>query len=459
MTKHNARLVALDVLLQVNEEGAYANIALDKVLLACQGVDNRDKGLITELVYGSIKNRGRLDYILNQFAKSKVTKMDKVSRNILRMAVYQLLFCDKIPPSAAINEAVKMAKLRGKRGSDKFINGVLRNIERGRETIAYPNKGRQPVQYLSVYYSFPQWIVERWYKDYGAKAAEKTCQYFNKPQTLWIRANTLKITPEDLAEAFTERGIVVKRSEHIPEGLMILDSVNLHQLDLFQEGYFMVQDESSMHVAHAAAPKEGQRILDVCSAPGGKTTHLAQLMNNTGEIIACDIYEHRLKLIEENAKRLGITTITPRLQDGTALNEAFGAEFDVVLVDAPCSGLGVLGRRADARWSKRLSDVQTLAKLQREILHQSALVTKIGGTLIYSTCTTTKEENWQQVANFLAEHEDFELLGDLAKCWQNTDKGEDGQVQFLPHLDQMDGFFIARFRRKGGAFNDGTARL
>ncbi len=448
MTKWTAREMALQVIYQVNEEQAYANLALDKMMAKEPGMDSRDKGLATELVYGSIKYRGRLDWVLNHYAKPKVSKMDPWIRNILREGLYQLMFLDKIPPSAAVNEAVNLAKIYGKRGSEKFVNGVLRSAQRGMADLEYPHRGKQPVGYLSVTYSFPDWIVGRWYKAYGLKKAEAMCQYFNAPAPLWVRTNTLKISPEALKSQLEEQGLAVTISQRIPEGLRIDSAVHLYELALFQEGYFTVQDESSMHVGRAADPKSGQRVLDVCSAPGGKTTHMAQLMHNSGQIVACDIHPHRLDLINENCKRLGITNVQTQLQDGEHLAEAFDQDFDVVLVDAPCSGLGVLGRRADARWSKQPADIAELSHLQQSILGQAAQVTKPGGSLVYSTCTMTDEENIQVVEHFLAEHEDFVLDDGLAGAWLGTEPPA-GMVQFLPFADGMDGFFIVKFRRKG----------
>lgn len=434
MTKINSRKIALQIVVQINEEGAYANLALDKALLAYPDLDRRDKGLITEIVYGSVKYRGRLDYILNQYAQTKVNKMNVWVRNILRTALYQMLFLDKIPVSAAVDEAVNLAKEKAPKGSDKFVNGVLRNIERNREKLTYPHKGKQPVQYLSVWYSFPQWIIERLVKQYGVKQAEQLCQYFNEPAPLWIRTNTLKINRAELQQQLNDLDLAVIISENCEEGLKFTQGVNLHQLELFQKGYFTVQDESSMLVAGTASPKPHQKVLDVCSAPGGKTTHMAQMMQNTGEIIACDIHEHRLMLIKENCERLGITNVQTKLQDGLLLHESFAAEsFDVVLVDAPCSGLGVLGRRPDSRWTKRAGDIQELSAIQKGILAKAAPLVKQGGTLVYSTCTIVAEENQQQVAAFLAEHSEYSL---------ETEK------QYLPFVDNMDGFYIAKLKKK-----------
>ena len=372
--------------------------------------------------------------------------MDKWTRNILRMALYQILFLDKVPDSAAVNEAVKLAKHYGH--VDKFVNAVLRNILRGMDTIQWPDKTADPVQYLMVLYSFPQWMVERFIRQYGVEQAEQLCAWYNQPASLWIRTNTLKISRDALKAQLEQAGFTVSESRYTPEGLKIENAVNLHQLEAFQQGLFTVQDESSMLVALAAEPMPGQRVLDVCSAPGGKTTHMAQLMKNKGTICACDIHQHRLDLIAENCNRLGITNVELVQQDGTRLTERWKEPFDVILCDVPCSGLGVLGRRSDARWAKESEDIAGLCKIQKKILEQAAQLVAPGGTLIYSTCTIAPEENVEMVQQFLAGHPEFMLDETLTDCWLNMDKPETGYVQFLPFVDDMDGFFIARMVRR-----------
>ncbi len=446
MTKRNARELALKILFQINEEGAYANLALDKALFPCKDLDPRDRGLITEIVYGSVKNRGKLDYVLNQFASTKVKKMDHWTRNNLRMALYQIMFLDKVPDSAAVDESVKLAKRYGR--SDKFVNAVLRNYLRGVDNIVWPDKAKQPVAYLSVTYSFPTWMIERFIKQYGLEQAEALCEYYNRPAPMWIRTNTLKISRAELKEKLEAEGLTVTESRYTPEGLQIHSAVNLHQMKAFQQGLFTVQDESSMLVALAAEPSKHQRVLDVCSAPGGKSTHMAQLMKNTGTIYACDIHKHRLDLIEENCKRLGITNVQTVEQDGTVLTRRCKEHFDVIVCDVPCSGLGVLGRRADARWSKESENITGLCGIQKRILEEAAQLVVPGGTLIYSTCTITPEENIDMVTNFLSRHPEYELDETITDCWLDMDKESNGAVQFLPFEDHMDGFFIARMVRK-----------
>ena len=448
MTKKQpgSRELALQILYQVNEEGAYANLALDKALFPCTWLDPRDRGFITEIVYGSVKNRGKLDYVLNQFASTKVNKMDKWTRNLLRLSLYQILFLDKVPDSAAVNEAVKLAKHYGH--VDKFVNAVLRNILRGMDGIQWPDKAKDPVQYLMVHYSFPQWMVDRFIRQYGLEDAERLCDWYNQPAAMWIRTNTLKTTRAELKQILEKEGLTVSESRHTPEGLKIENAVNLHKLKSFQQGLFTVQDESSMLVALAAEPAPGQRVLDVCSAPGGKTTHMAQLMKNKGTIYACDIHKHRLDLIAENCKRLGISNVELVQQDGTKLTKRWQEPFDVVLCDVPCSGLGVLGRRADARWAKESEDIAGLCKIQKKILEEAAQLVVPGGTLIYSTCTIAPEENQEMVKAFISEHPEYELDETLTDCWLDVDKEETGYVQFLPFIDDMDGFFIARMMRR-----------
>ena len=448
MTKKQpgSRELALQILYQVNEEGAYANLALDKALFPCTWLDPRDRGFITEIVYGSVKNRGKLDYVLNQFASTKVNKMDKWTRNLLRLSLYQILFLDKVPDSAAVNEAVKLAKHYGH--VDKFVNAVLRNILRGMDGIQWPDKAKDPVQYLMVQYSFPQWMVERFIRQYGLEDAERLCDWYNQPAAMWIRTNTLKTTRAELKQILEKEGLTVSESRHTPEGLKIENAVNLHKLKSFQQGLFTVQDESSMLVELAAEPAPGQRVLDVCSAPGGKTTHMAQLMKNKGTIYACDIHKHRLDLIAENCKRLGISNVELVQQDGTKLTKRWQEPFDVVLCDVPCSGLGVLGRRADARWAKESEDIAGLCKIQKKILEEAAQLVVPGGTLIYSTCTIAPEENQEMVKAFISEHPEYELDETLTDCWLDVDKEETGYVQFLPFIDDMDGFFIARMMRR-----------
>jgi len=443
-----ARHLALKVLFQVNEEGAYANLALEQAMAQFQLADPRDRGLATELVYGCIKYKGRLDWIINQYAKPKVEKMAPWIRNIMRLGLYQIMFLDKVPVSAAINEAVKLAKKYGHQGTVKFVNGVLRNIERNKDKINYPDLTQEPIQHISIVYSFPVWLVERWVQDFGVENTVKLCTFFNSPSPLWIRTNTLKISRQALKETLIKQGIDCMESEKTPEGLKILASLDVGGLEEFKRGFFTVQDESSMLVSHILAPQRDRLILDVCSGPGGKTSHLAQLMENKGEILAFDVHEHRLELIRETCRRLGINIVQTILQDARFTTRVVKEPVDGVLVDAPCSGLGVLGRRPDARWRKKPEDISALQEIQKEILNEAARLVKPGGTLVYSTCTITQEENNAVVQDFLKKNPDFRLDENLPKFLPyESQAGSEGWLQFLPFKDNMDGFFIARLQR------------
>ncbi|MDK2823508.1 MAG: rRNA (cytosine967-C5)-methyltransferase [Clostridia bacterium] len=443
-----ARHLALKVLYQINEEDAYANIALDKAFSKIQLADSRDRGLVTELVYGCVKYKGFLDWVINEFAKPKIDKMAPWIRNIIRLGLYQIMFLDKVPVSAAINESVKLAKIYGHQGTVKFVNGVLRNIARNKRNLRYPNLEQKPVEHISIIYSFPQWLVERWIKDFGVKNTLQLCQYFNQPSPVWIRTNTLQINRLHLKQKLQEQDIKTIESTKTPEGLKLLNNVEIGKIKEFEAGFFTIQDESSMLVSHVLAPEAGQLILDVCSGPGGKTSHLAQLMKNTGQILAFDVHEHRLQLIKETCSRLGITNVKTELKDARFLTEFVEEQVDAVLVDAPCSGFGVLGRRPDARWRKKPEDIKDLQKIQQEILQEVSQLVKPGGTLVYSTCTITSEENNDVIIDFLNKNKDFYLDQNLPKYLPyETVEGSKGWIQFMPYTHNMDGFFIARLKR------------
>lgn len=443
------REAAYRVLLNV-EKGAYANISLDEFFQSHK-LSNQDKAFTTEIVYGTIKYQKRLEWMVGKMVK-KGGKLKIGPRLLLHMSFYQLLFLDRVPSSAVTNEAVKLAKRLFHPGIAGLINGVLRNYLRNPQLINWPDVKKDPIAFLQVYYSHPRWIIERWLKRYGMDNTIKICEFNNKPADLWIRTNTLRITCEELQVKLLEEGCAVERSLKVKEGLKLKSPVPLYQLKAFQEGLFIVQDESSMLVGHVVHPSPGQKVLDACAAPGGKTTHLAQLMNDQGSIIACDIHKHRLGLIKENAQRLGIKCIATRLQDATQLSES-KEKYELMLIDAPCSGLGVLRRRPDSRWRKELKDITELAALQKRILHSALSLLKPGGRLIYSTCTIEPEENYQVINSIKKECIDVESF-DLQPFWPYATQGEDavsdlkqGMKQILPFKDEMEGFFIAGLQK------------
>lgn len=447
-----AREIAYRVLWEI-EEGAYANLALDQFLRREQKLLSVDRSLITELVYGTVKYRARLDWLVDQTVK-KAEKLEKGPRLLLRLAFYQLLFMDRIPAFAVTNEAVKLARRFFHTGVASLINGVLRNYLRNPEKVLLPDVAQNPLAYLEIVYSHPRWMLKRWLTRYGWENTVKLCAYNNAPAELWIRVNTLRYSPPELAERLISEGCVVERSLRVPEGLLLKSAPSLVSLPSFQEGLFTVQDESSMIAAHVVSPQPDTEVLDVCAGPGGKTTHLAQLMKNRGTILACDIHQHRIKLIEENANRLGIENIKTRVLDATCLAKELERSYDLVLVDAPCSGLGVLRRRSDARWRKKEEEIKELAALQSKIMENVYQKLTPGGRLIYSTCTLEPEENEQLIEKFKQTHADLASY-DLTPYFPYTaqtqaEKAElqKGSRQFLPFRDGMEGFFIAGVQKK-----------
>ncbi|MGQ9558042.1 MAG: 16S rRNA (cytosine(967)-C(5))-methyltransferase RsmB [Desulfurispora sp.] len=444
----SARDAALQVLVDVEIRQAYAGLALHKVL-AAGGMNKKDRALATQLVYGVLRTRNALDWMLGQFVSRPLDELEAVVRNGMRLAVYQLCYLERIPAPAAVHEAVEQMRRFRQYGAVKFVNAVLRRFLREKENIVWPAPESDPVQYLSVRYSHPVWLVRRWLKEWGRAVTEEMLQANNQPAPLTCRVNTLRISREQILAWFDEQGLKARAGLLAPEAVRLEDLDSVENLPPFQSGWLTVQDESSMLAAHVLAPRPDEKVLDVAAAPGGKSTHLAQLMLNRGEVVACDIHPHKLGLIEENCRRLGATIVRPVHMDATALPGEWRDKFQRVLVDAPCSGLGVLGRRPDARWRKQPELITQLAELQARILSSAARCVQPGGVLVYSTCTLTREENQAQVAEFLARHPHFQRL-DLSEELRFLPRqvfNNAGEIELLPHMFQTDGFFIAALRR------------
>lgn len=444
--KDTARQLALDIICAVFNDGAYANLALNKALRT-KKMDDRDRRFITELVYGTVKAKGTLDWLLSQLSSRPVGKIDKVIVNILRMGLYQIFYLDKVPASAACNESTELAKACSHIGTAKFVNGILRSAVRSKDagTIAFPPEQEKPALNLALTEFHPEWLVKRWLGQFGAEATKALCRYDNLPPQLILRTNTLKTTRNQLLADLQAAGFEAESSKWCAEGVICTKTAGLNAFMEQHPDSCYMQDESSMLVAHVVDPQPGMTLLDLCAAPGGKTTHLAQLMQNQGQILACDIHVHKIKLIEENANRLGIGIIKPVLQDAAVFKPEWEGIADCVLVDAPCSGLGVLRRRAEARWRKTKKDLQVFAPLQKQILATAARYVKPGGRLVYSTCTLEAAENNEVTAAFLAANPDFEYA-----AFKHPLTGESiSELQFLPQHDNVDGFYICAMQRKG----------
>lgn len=444
----NVREQIVDLLIEIERDKSYAQLAVKEHL---QNAEPKDKGFITEIVYGTLKYQLRLDYIINSFSKTPVNKMKPLIRNLIRMSIYQMFYLDKVPTSAIINEAVKITKKRKFQTLSGFINGVLRNIDRNRELISYPNKEKEPVRALSILYSIPEWIITEWLSSYTLERVESICKALNERAKVCIRVNHLKATNEEVEVLLEAEGVEIEKGKLLDSAFYIKNIDNLQGMSSFKEGKWTVQDESAMLVANVVAPKPGECVLDLCSAPGGKSIHMAELMENKGKIVSCDIHAHKLELIAKNAERMGCTIIVPTLQDGTQLNKDFIEGFDKVLLDAPCSGLGIMKRKPDIRYSKSLEDLKEIAKLQKELAKQAVKYLKPDGTLVYSTCTISRAEN-EEIAKYIVEVLGLELTNIVDTIPDRLGGAvvDQGMIQILPDMADTDGFFIASFRKRKG---------
>ncbi len=429
----SVRELVLDILIEVNEKDQYSHLVIRDVLNKYQYLEKQERAFLTRLAEGTIEHMLEMDFIINSFSKVRVRKMKPLIRNLLRMSVYQLKYMDSIPDAAVCNEAVKLAQKRGFGQLRGFVNGVLRNIARDMDKLAYPNAKLEPVAYLEVTYSVPAWIVEKWLADYGFEQTESICASFLEEKPITIRTNLTKCTPIELQDTLVAEGVTVHPVECLDYAFEIEDFDYLNLLKSFEDGLFYVQDISSMMVAEVAAPQEGSFVIDVCAAPGGKASHLAEKLHGTGMVEARDLTEYKVSLIEENIKRHGLANMRALQKDATCYDADSKEKADVLICDLPCSGLGVMGKKTDIRYKMTAQKQAELVDLQRQILDTVHSYVKRGGTLVYSTCTIHKNENEGNVAWFLQEHPEFELVS---------------QEQMLPGTTYHDGFFIAKLRRK-----------
>ncbi len=443
-----ARETALKILYDITENQAYSNISVNKHL-ENDKLREIDRSFATELVYGTVKWLLQIDYIIGKYSSIKIKKLSPWIKNILRLGIYQLLHTDRIPVSAACNTAVDLAKRYGHQASSRFVNAVLRSVAKNKESIPYPDKS-DITGYLSILYSHPVWMVENWIELYGAEFTEELLKSNNQVPDFIIRTNTLKTDRNSLLDMLHNEGISAEPGRYLEEAVILKNPSSISNLETFKKGYFQVQDESSMLAAKILDPREGETVIDVCSAPGGKATHMAQLMNNKGTVIARDIYQHKLNLIEQSCSRLGIDIIKTEIHDALSLDENLIGKADRVLIDAPCSGLGIIRKKPDIKYSKTQNELKAITGLQREILRNASKYLKVGGYMIYSTCTIQPQENLEIVQDFLAENTNFTLRGFKEIMPPNLDiaSSEDGYIQLYPNKNQTDGFFISKIKRE-----------
>ncbi len=435
-TKTNPRAAAVEAVVNI-EEGDFIQGALNSVISKYE-LKRIDIALVTEIVYGTVRMQKLIDYYLSHISKLELCRLEAYVRSILRVGAYQIIFLDRIPVSAAVNESVKLAPKKNNRKVRGFINGVLRNIVRKYKDISLPPINPDPIEHISIGYSHPRWMVTRWLKQFGIDNTIKLCQLNNARPLVGIRVNTIKTTLSDIIEYLARQNIPSETGKYAPDVVIAGASFPLVEDPYFLKGFFYLQSESSALVAHAVQPSQGQLIYDLCAAPGGKTTHLAQLMHNQGEIIALDQTESKIRLIKDNLKQQGISIVRTRVGDATSIKLP---PADKVLIDAPCSGLGVLRQNPDIKWRRSLEDISELRLLQKRIMTNAANLVKPGGELIYSTCTIEPEENESLIHWFLTNNPKYKLKA--LPTWFPPGNNV-GMLSILPFMHGIDGFFICK---------------
>jgi len=447
LSTKNPRRAAFDILLRIEKEKSFADILIDHEL-SKEIIKGADRGLLTELVYGVLRRQGTLDHIIGQFSKQRPEKLELFVLLLLRLGVYQSFFLDRVPVSAAVNETVNLAKDLAPRAAG-FINAILRSADRGRDGITYPDRAASPVQYLAARYSHPEWLTAQWCEQLGPDAAEELAAAMAEPPPFTIRTNTLRISREALMERLSQEGVTCSPTTWSPDGIRLNHSGAITRLPSFRDGLFTVQDESSQLAPLFLEPRKGERVLDACAAPGGKSTQIAQLMGNSGEIFACDVNQKKLRMIRETCDRLGIDSIRTFTMDATAPSNAIkDTSFHRILVDAPCSGLGVIRRNPEGKWWKSPADLAQLAVTQLAILENLSKYLEPAGRLLYATCSTSRLENEEVVDAFLSRHPEF-ALEDLRPLFPSLAPlfTERGCFRSWPHQHGMDGFFAARLKK------------
>ncbi len=444
----NLRELILGILMEVTEGEAYSHIALSNTLEKYQYLPKRERSFISRVTEGTLENLIQIDYVIECFSKVPIHNMKPLIRNLLRMSIYQLKYMDGVPDSAVVNEAVRLAQKRGFYNLKGFVNGVLRAAARGMDDVVYPSSKDDPVEYLSVSYSMPQWILRKWLEQFSFEEVEKICASFQEEKPVTVRLRTDRVSREEIIESLREEGCEVTQHPYLEYAVRISGYNYLQALTAFREGWIYVQDVSSMLVAECATPNWGDFCIDVCAAPGGKSTHLADKLKGSGYVEARDKSEDKVDLMQENIERLDIINMVAALRDATVFEQESFHKADIVLCDVPCSGLGVIGKKQDIRYRMNPTRQEELVRIQRRILSVSQNYVKPGGVLIYSTCTIGADEN-QMNLKFFLENFPFHLesidpyIPQQLHC--RTSAG--GYLQLLPGVHDTDGFFLARLKR------------
>lgn len=437
-----AREIAFKVLCDIEDNKNYSNISINKHFKNLK-ISNQDRGLATELIYGVIENKYYLDYIIDKLSKIKTQKMSTCVKILLRMGVYQISFLNSISDYAAVNETVNLVKKHDQKSSG-FVNAILRNVIRKKEEILNIDI-EDKIMYLSTKYSYSPWMIKNWINNFGEAFTEDLLEANTDKPITYLRINSLKVTREEVIKRLTEKGIKAYKVNILDEAIRVENLKDIENNELFKEGLFTVQDISSMIAGKIVNPKEDSLVLDICSAPGGKTTHLATIMNNTGTVVARDIFEHKLKLITSTVERLGLKNVVVENFDSSKIDKKSINKFDYVLADVPCSGLGIIKRKPEIKY-KTKAELKDLPKIQKLMIDNASKYVKKGGILVYSTCTIQDNENIDIINEFLRENKEFELelIDEVNVDLENQEKG---YIKIYPNIHGMDGFFIAKLRK------------
>ncbi len=433
------RGLAVKILNRVERTDAYLEKLLDNEMRNSE-LSGQDKALLYEIVHGVIRWMGRLDWVLNGFYKGQFSKAIPNLKNGLRVALYQIMFLDRIPDHAIVNEAVEFVKkLQGQKPAD-LTNAILRNIIRSKNAIRYPDPEEDLIGYLCAYYSHPSWMVKRYLERFGREATEKLLTANNEKPYLTLKINALKTSPEDFKHLLHSVNLKFIQGKYLHEFFQLQNLTNITAWDYYNQGYFNVQDESAGLACRLLDAQPGMRVLDLCAAPGGKSTYIAGLIHDEGEIIALDRYESRLNIMRKNMERLGIKSV--KTIEVNALDYE-DTKFDRILADVPCLGSGTLSKKPDIKWKKDVFDLRKINELQYELLVKASNLVKDGGVIVYSTCSIEPEENFELVKKFLSDHPEFKLI-DASEFFNKEIVDANGCIQTLPHVHHMDGAFAAK---------------
>jgi 16S rRNA (cytosine967-C5)-methyltransferase len=449
LRKSTPRAICFEILNRIDETDRHADQLLTNAFKRYRHLTSLDQAFLTDLTYGTLRWRGKLDWVIRHFSNVPLEKVESKLMNVLRIGLYQILFMSRTPISAAVNESVELAKKFRGRGGAGFVNGILRSFLREKESFKYPEFEVDPALHLAVEQSHPLWLAKRWIEELGAEETLQVCFSNNQLAPLTLRTNTLRIDRDRLIEKLKERGLHPAPTLHSPDGIALREPPPVSELPFLKEGLYLIQDEASQLVSAILDPQPGERVLDACAAPGGKTTHMAQRMGNSGRIYALDLTQQKLDLIENLCLRLGVTMVkTCRGDASRPLSIPGVSRFDRILADVPCSGFGTLRRNPDLKWKRGEADVKRLSELQSSILENLSGYLKKDGILVYSTCTVFREENENIVEGFLRDHPEFQLdpigptLPDESRPFV-----QGGSFKTFPPKNDMDGFFVARLTK------------